>query len=61
MINSLEFLVCPECKSPLRQNTSSEIECIKCENKYVVKTKIIFVYISACKDLSVFKNDGNLA
>ena len=40
MINSLEFLVCPECKSSLRQNTSSEIECIKCENKYVVTDEI---------------------
>ena len=37
MINSLKFLVCPECKSELRQNTSKEIECIKCEKELWAK------------------------
>tara|TARA_B100000795_G_C22751368_1_gene419573 strand:+ start:238 stop:1212 length:975 start_codon:yes stop_codon:yes gene_type:complete len=52
MINSLKFLVCPECKSELRQNTSKEIECIKCKNRYVVKDEIPILLPS---DLEEFK------
>ena len=40
MIDSLKFLVCPECKSQLHKNTAIQLECIKCKNKYEIKDKI---------------------
>ena len=40
MINNLDFLVCPECKSQLHKNTGTELQCVKCSNKYEIKDDI---------------------
>ena len=40
MINNLDFLVCPECKSQLHKSTSTELQCVKCSNKYEIKDEI---------------------
>jgi len=37
MINNLDFLVCPECKSQLHKSTGIELQCVKCSNKYEIK------------------------
>ena len=38
MINNLDFLVCPECKSQLHKSTGTELQCVKCSNKYEIKS-----------------------